>query len=239
MDLKLGDTRMIIDACAHEGLLRNQCAYVLATAYHETAATMKPIEEMGGQAYLRSKPYYPFFGRGYVQLTWEAGYKKASGKLGVDFIANPSLLLQSQYAAPILVIGMKEGWFTGKKLSDYIDLQHSDYVGARRIINGTDKANTIALYARQFDVLLKIDGYGEAPAQPATAAPPAPAAPSIIPDNGTVVVVTQKGNEPPVLTNAPVPPAAQPTISKHRTGLYAIIALVISLLAGLIKHFGG
>lgn len=74
------------------------------------------------------------------------------------------------------------------------------------------------------------------------AAQPAPIViphPSIIPDNGTVVTVTQKGNEPAIITTAPIPPAAQPTISKHRTGIYAVLALIISLLAGLAKHFGG
>ncbi|MFC0246147.1 hypothetical protein ACFOLL_16280 [Falsochrobactrum ovis] len=45
----------------------------------------------------------------------------------VDFVANPKLLLEPEYAAPILIVGMKEGWFTSKKLSDYIPLQKSDF----------------------------------------------------------------------------------------------------------------
>ena len=43
MNLDLGDTRLLIEACKTHGLLRNQAAYVLATAYHETAHTMKPL----------------------------------------------------------------------------------------------------------------------------------------------------------------------------------------------------
>jgi hypothetical protein len=216
MDLKLGDVRMIIDACIQEHLLRNACAYVLATAWHETAHTMKPIEEMGGQAYLRSKAYYPFFGRGYVQLTWEAGYRKASDKLGVDFVAHPELLLDPQYAAPILVIGMAEGWFTGKKLSNYIDMQHSDFVGARRIINGTDRANTIALYAEQFDALLKIEGYGEAPSvgpKPASLAPvqPVPVQPT-----------------PAPAPAAPVPPAPVNLPSRATIGVLVLIGTALA-----------
>ena len=162
MNLNLGDTRLIIEECRKRGVLRNQVAYVLGTAFHETAHTIKPIAEMGGLTYLKSKPYYPFIGRGYVQLTWEANYKKASAKLGVDFVKNPGLLLQAKYAAPILVVGMVEGWFTGKSLSSYITLSKSDFVGARRIINGTDKASLIAGYAQQYNDLLLTEGYGVA-----------------------------------------------------------------------------
>ncbi len=160
MNLTLGDTRMIIDACLEHGLLRNECAYVLATSYHETAHTMKPVREYGGEKYLKSKAYYPFVGMGYVQLTWRHNYEKAGKKLGVDFVADPKKLLQPKYAAPILVIGMKEGWFTGKKLSDYIDLHRSDFTGARKIINGTDKAKLISDIAIRYDALLRADGYG-------------------------------------------------------------------------------
>lgn len=178
MDLALGDTQRIVAECRERGLLRNQAAYVLATAYHETAHTMKPVREMGGEGYLRSKPYYPYVGMGYVQLTWKANYQKASEKLGVDFVQNPKLLLDPQYAAPILVLGMKEGWFTGKKLSDYITLQKSGFREARRIVNGMDKADLIAGYARGYDWKLKAAGYGEEPViRPEKPVPAAPSPP--------------------------------------------------------------
>ena len=169
MNMHLGDTRLLIEAGRERGLLRNQMAYVLATAYHETAHTMKPVNEMGGEKYLRSKKYYPYIGRGYVQITWRENYVKAGKVLGVDFVKHPELLLKPEYAAPILLVGMLEGWFTGKKLSDYITLQKSDFKGARRIVNGTDKADLIADYARDYDKALLAEGYGvdqviEAPA---------------------------------------------------------------------------
>ena len=112
MNLDLGDTRLLIETGKKYNLLRNQLAYILATAYHETAHTMRPIREYGGETYLKKKKYYPYVGMGYVQLTWDYNYKKASDKLGVDFLKNPKLLLESKYAAPIIVIGMMEGWFT-------------------------------------------------------------------------------------------------------------------------------
>ena len=165
MDLRVGDTRLIINVCAANDLLRNQAAYVLSTAWHETAHTMKPVREYGGETYLKKKKYYPYVGMGYVQLTWRENYEKASRKLGVDFVTNPRLLLKQEYAAKILVRGMAEGWFTGKKLADYITVYRSDYKGARRIINGTDKAALIAGYAEQYETLLKAEGYGGAPIQ--------------------------------------------------------------------------
>jgi hypothetical protein len=171
MDLKTGDTRLIIDVCKQHGLLRNQAAYVLATTWHESAHTMRPVREMGGEKYLKSKAYYPYVGMGYVQLTWKRNYEKAGKKLGVDFLSKPTLLLQPKYAAPILVIGSKEGWFTGKKLGDYITIYRSDYVGARRIINGTDKATLIANHALAYDKLLKADGYGSIAVAPTAEAP--------------------------------------------------------------------
>lgn len=169
MNMNLGDTRLLIEAGRDYGLLRNQMAYVLATAYHETANRMKPVREYGGEKYLQSKKYYPHVGMGYVQLTWLVNYKKASDYLGVDFVGNPKLLLEPKYAAPILIRGMAEGWFTGKKLTDYITLQKSDFRNARRIVNSMDRADLIAGYASEYDKLLLAEGYGvdqviEAPA---------------------------------------------------------------------------
>ena len=149
------------------GCLINEAAYMLATAYHETAATMQPIEEYGkgrGKDYgkrlkMSRKPYSDtlplYYGRGYVQLTWYENYEKAGKKVGVDLLNEPGLALSAPIAAKIMREGMLEGWFTGKKLSDYVGLRTADYVGARRIINGTDKANLIAGYAVAFELALR------------------------------------------------------------------------------------
>lgn len=162
MNLTLGCTRLLIDECKAQHLLRNQCAYALATSYWETARTMKPVVE----AYWLSESwrkknlrYYPWHGRGFVQLTWEPNYVRAAKELGVPFDKDPGLALDPVNAAKIAVTGMREGWFTNKKLSDYITLQRSDFIGARRIINGIDKAAEIAKIATEYDALLKADGY--------------------------------------------------------------------------------
>lgn len=132
-----------------------QAAYMLATTWHETARTMLPIKERGSDLYLRSKPYYPFIGYGYVQLTWQNNYAKAGKLLSLDLVNDPELALKPEVAVKIMILGMKQGWFTGKRLSDYIDQSKKDYVNARRIINGTDKAQLVASYAETFEKALR------------------------------------------------------------------------------------
>ena len=53
-------------------------------------------------------------------------------------------------AVKIMFLGMQEGWFTGRKLSQYINDQLTDFVNARRIINSIDRAADIAGYAEKF-----------------------------------------------------------------------------------------
>ncbi|MED6004885.1 MULTISPECIES: glycoside hydrolase family 19 protein [Enterobacteriaceae] len=158
-----------------------QAAYILATIWHETARTMLPIAEYGkgngrpygtwlknskGQLYCykdgsKSSVYlheeYPhlYYGRGETQNTWFANYEKLSKVFGVDFLHNPDLLLTQEWSTPVTIYSMKTGLYTGKKLSDYIHQSKKDYVNARRIINGTDKANLIAGYADTFEKALR------------------------------------------------------------------------------------
>ena len=149
---------------ASEGLPIGHRSYLLATARHETADTMQPITEYGGRKYfdkydtgklakaLGNTPEkdgdgYRYRGRGYVQITGRANYAKAGKKLGVDLIGNPDAALNPDIAARILVRGCSEGWFTGKKLDDYLP---DDFRNARRVVNGTDKAELIAGYAIEF-----------------------------------------------------------------------------------------
>ena len=157
----------LLDAFEQDGKMTVQeMAYMLATAYHETAATMLPIEEYGkgrGKRYgenididgsrYKGLPHV-YYGRGYIQLTWLTNYKKAGDKICVDLVNQPELALNPSYAAQVMIVGMREGWFTGKKLPDYIKNGKADYVGARRIINGTDKAQLIAGYAVKFEAAL-------------------------------------------------------------------------------------
>lgn len=153
----------------YEGLDYRHLAYLLATVYHETAGTMKPLEEygkgakypygkmfkMGGGPSKRvaySTPDHIYYGRGYVQVTWYENYERLSkvNRRGWDFLNKPELLLQPEPSAWAALYGMTTGMFTGKKLAHYINDELTDFEGARRIINGTDKAKLIANYSIEF-----------------------------------------------------------------------------------------
>lgn len=144
-----------------KGVEIEQAAYILATVYHETARTIQPIKEYGG----RNARYAPWYGRGYVQLTWEENYKKQQAKLrehyareqGVPWAVheNRELALNPDTSALITIYGMLDGDFTGKALANYINMNTVDYVGARRVVNGRDRANKIADYARKFEAAIR------------------------------------------------------------------------------------
>jgi Chitinase class I len=145
----------IIDAFLSNNLTDiNQLAYILATVYHETAQKMQPVKEFGGIKYLMSKAYYPYYGRDLVQTTWKANYEKVKKFIGVDVVTTPDLIEQMPLAAKVAVVFMSKGWYTGKKLSDYINSETKDYKSARRIINGMDKADLIASHAAKFEKCL-------------------------------------------------------------------------------------
>lgn len=150
-------------------------AYALGTAFHETGFTMQPVRERGGSDYF-TRMYDPgsnlpqraalarsmgakpgdgpvFYGRGYVQLTWRANYAKMGSAFGMDLssdAANADKVLQADLAAKIMFKGMEDGVFTGKKFANYFNPTTEDWKNARRIINGLDCAEAIALYAKKF-----------------------------------------------------------------------------------------
>ncbi|WP_220432300.1 carboxypeptidase [Falsirhodobacter xinxiangensis] len=109
---------------------------------------------------------WTYRGRGHVQITGRDNYVRAGAALGIDLITKPDRALEPDIAAQILVLGMQKGWFTGKKLSDFIG-STVDYRGARRIVNGTDSADEIASLARQYETALSV--------QPEPVRPPKPA----------------------------------------------------------------
>ena len=141
----------ILAECVRQGItLKTQQAYVLATVEHETAGTWAPVKEAfwKDEAWRkRNFRYFPFYGRGYVQLTWRANYKKYSRIVGVDLESEPDLVMEPGLSAFILVHGFVNGTFTGKKITDYIDEKKCDFRHARKCINGMDRASLIAKLA--------------------------------------------------------------------------------------------
>ena len=141
-------------------------AYCLATFFHETAETMQPIEEYGkgfGKSY--GQPVGPYkqcyYGRGHVQLTWEANYKNGENFLkeryGVDapLHEKPDCMLDNETSALVSYDGMAHGWFSGVGLPTYFNSKAEDPRNARRIVNGTDRADLIAGYYWKFKSALK------------------------------------------------------------------------------------
>jgi hypothetical protein len=150
-------------------------AYMLATVMHETTGTWEPKIEPGDREYFdRYEPGtqigaalgntvagdgYRYRGRGYVQIVGRGNYQKFSSILGLsandDLTQYPDHALKPSISYRIMSIGMRTGLFTGKKLADYINAQSTDYKNARRIINGLDRADSIAEYAKKFEDVLR------------------------------------------------------------------------------------
>ena len=158
------------------------------------------------------------YGRGLVQLTWDYNYEKADTKLGLNgaLLKNFDLALQMPIAVKIMFEGMEHGWFTGKALPDFMS-----YEPMRKIINGMDKAKTIAGYAVAFENALREAGYGLAvqtkPVAPDTYTP----------------VVYQK--QPEVILNSDgvshtVDKPVAPVVRK------SLIAEIIALIVALFKR---
>jgi predicted chitinase len=151
---KDGTMAAIKQECRAQGIgLKTQIAYVLATVEWETARTFRPVKE----AYWNSEEwrrdnlrYYPYYGRGYVQLTWKNNYEKYSKILGIDLVNNTEMAMEPNIALFILVHGFKTGTFTGRKITEYIDSHKTDFLNARRCINGRNKAHEIKKLAEKY-----------------------------------------------------------------------------------------
>lgn len=145
-------------------------AYGLATSFWETAHAMQPVREVGqgrGCAYGAPGCHngQVAYGRGDVQLTWDRNYERADRELGLNgaLIANYDLALTPAVSAQIILYGMTEGWFTGKRLADYLPTAGkaslNQFVAARHIINGTDRAQSIGAVALNFQDALVAGGW--------------------------------------------------------------------------------
>lgn len=149
-------------------------AYMLGTAHHETGRTMQPVRETfatsdesaiarlnaafaKGVLTWVSKPYWQkdadgksWLGRGYVQITHKANYQKLKGVTGIDLTGDPTKAMEVPVALDIMFKGMAKGSFTSKKLGDYFSGGKEDWRSARKIINGLERADLVASYAKKY-----------------------------------------------------------------------------------------
>jgi hypothetical protein len=206
-------------------------AYALATTRGEVGAAMQPVREIGrgaGKAYGKTDPAtgHAYYGRGFVQLTWAFNYIAMGKRLGLDLYRNPDLALDRKHAARILIVGMIEGVFTKKKLSDYLNDKTTDYGNARRIINGTDRAFEFARYAELYErairsALIKEDK-GE-----------------IKDASATVTVIRPAPDPAPTPSPAPAPTPVQEAQPRMTTA-QIIIGIIAAALAAIFAWvFGG
>jgi hypothetical protein len=147
-------------------------AYMLATTYHETAASMQPIEEYHGSQQPYGKPDPEtgecYYGRGFVQLTHRDNYARADEEAGwegddsCEYHADNALDLQK--AGRIMWFGMSEGWFRADDkgphtLSRYFSNTHDNAYDAREIINGDKK--TVPGWSNGVSIGNLVKGYHE------------------------------------------------------------------------------
>jgi hypothetical protein len=180
---ELAGCEAIIDGARLAKWSAADLAYGLATAWHETAHTMQPIKELGGPEYLRRnyditgrRPTLArsmgntvpgdgvrYAGRGFVQLTWKCNYARAGAVLDLPLLSNPDLALETRNAGAVMGFGMAQGWFTGKRLRDFLPAHGPailpQFIAARAIINGSDRAAYIAAFAEDFQEAVTAGGW--------------------------------------------------------------------------------
>jgi hypothetical protein len=253
----------ILDSCIRNRVTdAHHVAQILSNVYRETGKYMMPIKETvyeshkdknpsdatviarldrawaKGQLTWVTTPYWRdgAFGRGQLQITHWPNYERLGRRLGLPLRSNPDLALDPKVSSDIAVVGMAEGLFTGKKLSDYKfpeALRAASSKHPRRIVNGKDGTDAkIAAYHCAFHSALITAGWTGEREIPA----PKPNPP-------------QKPVEPPKRPGGPVPPKTPetppPSKSGGNSGKWAAGVIAALLGAGAVflervqSFFGG
>lgn len=82
----------------------------LATVAIETAHTFAPVREAywldnwhghdWAEAWRRENfRYWPYYGRGFIQLTWESNYRRYGDAIGIDLVGQPDKALDPEISA--------------------------------------------------------------------------------------------------------------------------------------------
>jgi predicted chitinase len=151
----------IVKALDEEGILTDRTlAYALATVEHETGSRFQPVREGFSDAVGRNEAIKRgyggganYYGRGYIQLTHNYNYRDMGQKLGLgnQLAENPDMALDPEISAKILAKFFKE-----RGVVNYAE--KGDFYGARRPVNGVDRADKIAARANAYLGAVKTEG---------------------------------------------------------------------------------
>lgn len=75
---------------------------MIGTIAKESASTFAPVKEafwLSEEWRKQNLRYYPWYGRGFIQTTWQSNYEKVRDRTGIDVVSNPDLLLDAGPAA--------------------------------------------------------------------------------------------------------------------------------------------
>lgn len=109
-------------------------AGLVGTIRVETGQAFAPVRE----AYWTSEAwraqnlrYYPYYGRGYIQLTWNYNYQSTGQRLGMgdDLLNNPDLALDPGVAAQVMA-----DYWVSRNIRPYCEA--GDWRTVRRLVQG-------------------------------------------------------------------------------------------------------
>jgi hypothetical protein len=121
----------------------------MGTVAIETASTFAPVREAFwlDETWRRDNltRYYPYYGRGYVQITWESNYRAYSRKINelwgagdaIDLIARPDDAMDPDVAAAVLALYFRDHGGDGLRLSPEA-ARRGDWREVRRLVQGGD-----------------------------------------------------------------------------------------------------
>lgn len=154
----------ILDECQKQGVTNlDMIAYMIGTGWGE--CRLRPVREgfkktdkearafirrqyrkSGGKRYKYVKIVndHMYYGRGLVQLTHDFNYELWG------ILHNPDKALEPAFAAKVLVVGMLEGSYNGRRkgLAYYLDRPEPDWENARRTVNIRDRWQDFERYAQ-------------------------------------------------------------------------------------------
>jgi hypothetical protein len=113
-------------------LTRDVARGVIGTTAVETAHTFAPVREafwLSEEWRAANLRYYPWYGRGFIQLTWESNYARYGTMIQRDLLTDPDIAMQADVAALVMA-----AYFWDRGVADACN--NGQWAEVRRLVQG-------------------------------------------------------------------------------------------------------